>query len=191
MGTMHTKSSPSSVRFKPSHSRWWRMRERYLARLKRAGWESIGEGAYSNVMAHEDHPDMVIKVGRPEHAERDGYPHYITWAAEQHSLPAEVTRHFPKVTKIHHTASFYVAHLERLRVCDMDDPGSLSAIRELQPDSTLREAVDLVEYTFTLNFHMDMWANNFMRRADGTVVITDPLADKRSFFEHAEVPCLS
>jgi len=166
----------------------WRDGEHFIAHLLKRGFEKIGAGCYSTVLAKPG-SDRVVKVSR----QIDNWLDYVVWAAKRgHAGKFAPVVHSYRVVQGKHD-KFYVAVVERLKQTlssvefshretyrayeklrrYMDGGNENAGIdADLVLPGGLRFAMD-----FKRNFRgrFDLHANNWMVRKDGSVVCTDPL----------------
>lgn len=156
----------------------------YEKRLVQHGFERLGFGMYSTVLAKPG-SDRCIKVAR-----WDGWPSYIVWAME-HGYSGTYA---PTVYHFKDHGDFYVAVMERL-VCTVADcphksevwyyyrmtKGIISPWRRDGETIFLHDAPDLVEFCQKLRHDLnpdDLHDRNFMMRKDGQLVLIDPLSNE-------------
>ena len=163
--------------------------------LNKLGWTKAGAGAYSSVYKNPN-KSFVLKINkRPD----KGYEEYVNVIKRYRN------KHFPrisdmKVMKIGKD-NYYVYLIEKLKAlprsdliafdikdaidalygCDYKDMGeSLLEYFDKMPlfrrNPDLIRAVYIVANNIGYNFDIDIHGGNIMKRADGTIVITDPYA---------------
>lgn len=152
-------------------------------RLKERGYNSLGEGRYSEVFA-KPHSRVCIKVCE----DPDGWPEYILWAAKNGFMGGLS----PKVYsfRVMRGGVYYVASMERLYKLDTNEHldayehfsvilqrGRVSvhtnSYKEVLPD--IKRFLDKWHDAFD-GYHLDIHDGNVMYRADGTLVLTDPFS---------------
>lgn len=156
-----------------------RAHDRYVALLHRKGYERLGSGGYGTAYRHPDRPHTVIKVGHAGLRSRDGYLDYLNWLRDA-GVPEVLRKHFPTVQRLHVNRQFYVVELESL-LENSEEEGNRISSRDvwlMEEGNLLREATGLIADTFRDSHCVDMHSGNFMHREDGTIVITDPLAER-------------
>lgn len=184
-------------RFRPKEARrfeGWQDYYHFIRCLERRGFERLGSGVYSRVYAKPG-SSRVIKVS----TEMDGWLQYICWAGERGYLGRQAPMvHSLKVIQGRGGGVFYVAVMERL-ACTIRRAHRVNyaaALREhgavIRGERTLREDCEIREHSpewadFVADFkdHFFGWQKdchdeNFMARFDGSLVLTDPIADPDS-----------
>lgn len=153
----------------------------YMDRLVMRGFEVIGKGLYSRVLAKPG-SDRVIKIGRG-----DDWPRFIMLAMTKRHTGS----HAPLVysLKFHH--HFYVAVMERL-LCTMQDVEfnssqyhhyiAVSVISGYHCNTEHQPLPPkLAKFAQLLRDHRlntDLHKGNVMLRKDGTLVVIDPSSRK-------------
>lgn len=153
-----------------------------MRQAEESGYELIGEGGFSNVLAHPDEPETVLRISnQPDN--------FLVYAAMVYtSMSASPQRHMMPIihdgkVMMDGTTIFIVDRLYPLR----GYPDDLGAIMQAFPDQAedlkalLRGLYDGIE-TFGPNPHaVDLdpgnAGHNIMQKADGTLVVSDPLGD--------------
>ena len=159
------------------------MPERLEDLFAQHGLDLLGHADTAFVFARPESPDLVVKVGVDV---ADGWPAWAVWCATQASP------HLPRIRScswVHDPAGrpvLFVGVLERLRptstakhwlrqdLAFKRDPLALAERLEAERPSIaamLRAACAAFPQG-----HWDMGAANWMERADGTLVLTDPLS---------------
>jgi hypothetical protein len=164
----------------------------FVHRLERRGYERLGDGLYSIVLAKPG-SNKVVKVARC----LDDWPRYIAWA----SMRGELGNKAPLVTSLKvmrqsepdcwgNPAHFYVAVMERLSAtltqhrAAAEGAASAEALKlyraflgcRTYPDGW-QGYMDELRRTFA---HLDLHGGNWMLRLDGSMVLTDPLSTSLS-----------
>ncbi len=144
-------------------------------RLENRGYEMLGSGMYSKVWGKPG-SSKVIKVG----ATSDSWLTYIVWAMSK----GYVSNHAPRVDsfKVNGQEGYFVAVMERLRRLNTEN---CELMRELTPNT--REITgDVLEWkTFSKDFtaqfgrYNDLHEGNWLQRANGELVLTDPLSTQQ------------
>ncbi len=161
--------------------------------LEAAGWEKLGEGYYASVYGKPDSP-YVLKIFEYD----DSYVSYLKLIEQYPNI------HFPKIKgRLRVTPKYRAVRMEKLSPTTkvnvggltVDVSGMLNAYmidkryqlnniqirnRELFDEYAadkpkLIEALDLINEELVGKYALDLNSDNIMQRADGTIVITDPL----------------
>lgn len=156
--------------------------ERYLS----LGFRKIGSGSRAYALEHPNLPNSVVKVGiydhkRPEQQEDGSWTNPIDgWLLYVEKFAKSRSKHVPKVHGVTLYGHCYVAHLERLYPLDRKEFSKRVAHDATEsPTPSIarmkRRLDDLIGEWDGTAFH-DIWGDNVMKRSDGTIVITDPIA---------------
>lgn len=148
-----------------------------------AGWFEVGAGYYAEVYGKSE-KDYVVKV-----FERDG-----AYLAFLKMIQEHPNKHFPKVKgRVWISPSYNGVRLEKLYPADPKYARMLStylinkrdgfvndallekANEYIRDKPELLAALDMIDEKLLNRFHLDLGADNVMQRADGTIVITDPI----------------
>lgn len=148
--------------------------------LYNAGYKTLGYGCFSLVVADEDDPDVVYKIGvKPE----DSGAAYAAWAR------ANPGKHVPTIYKIERYSNAYVVAMPRYfdaqnyfdaetndKLWERFDIGDWAYLNDLDvPDSfvdTLRSIWEFFHGVCRLDLHCE----NYMLDKDGNLVVTDPVS---------------
>jgi hypothetical protein len=170
----------------------WDHGEDFIVALRKRGYEELGRGCFSAVLAKKN-SRRVIKVN----FRADPWLDYVVWAAKA----GQAGKFAPKVFSyrrfnIGRGSEFYVAVMERLNgnayelahtnrprhraylaltqfMRNRDDAKGVTAERELPGAITFA----VLFRTAFQGKRFDLHEGNFMQREDGTLVCTDPLSD--------------
>lgn len=159
----------------------------FINALKKRGFEELGSGAFSTVLAKPGQ-DRVIKVTRRP----DGWIDYAKWGAETGSSFAPKVFSYKKISG--KKKDFEVAIMERLEYTFYKTPEDHAL--KILPDLIYRSesnpmaarfvetlAPGLTNYMkgvysqFGDSYHLDLHNGNYMIRKDGSFVVTDPVCD--------------
>lgn len=172
-------------------------REVIIRFLKRHGFKCLGSGAFSEVFGRSDFP-FAIKVNM----EPDDWPDFALWTLRNpspHYVDVKKIKWF-----VDEHGPYYIAVMERLEqtmreylrkndFIDCVEAQNMSKLRTMMSrDVSNRHAAELVEretehralfdaaLALKREFHarsfLDLHEWNVMLRADGTMVITDPIS---------------
>jgi len=171
--------------------RQWRDAHQFIAALERRGFKTRGAGAFSTVMAKRG-SNRVVKINRS----MDDWPSYIVWANKA-GFGGTLAPKLFSYREIEATSGgkFYVAVVERFEMTVWNFSGHEYGHPKARHQETLRiamgsryrsydaAALSPEEKRFAAAFNerfkdcnMDLHADNFMVRADGSLVCTDPLS---------------
>lgn len=149
-----------------------------------SGWFEVGAGYYAEVYGKSE-KDYVVKV-----FERDG-----AYLAFLKMIQEHPNKHFPKVKgRVWISPSYNGVRLENLYPAEPVFSRMFSAYlinkrhaefvlesllekanEYLRDKPKLLEALDMIDEKLLNRFHLDLGVDNVMQRADGTIVITDPI----------------
>lgn len=179
-------SSPDGDWRKSAFSSGWGFEDR----LEKRGWKKLGAGAFSSVWARSETSTKVLKVTRRP----DNWIEYIQWAAKEGYLGrfAPMVYSFKRVKGVKH--DFLLSVVERMdkvihsveRAHDARLTSTLFSTygysKNIMAGVFLDEmAPGLAAFTEGLHKqfgrYLDLHEGNIMVRADGSFVVTDPVAD--------------
>lgn len=147
----------------------------FAERLRRRGYVQIGHGCYGVAMAKSDR-DRIIKIS---YGNGDAWQYYIQWAVDNGYAGTLA----PAVYSIHHMNGFTVAVIERLKSI-YDVEGGYDKYAELKGALYNEELIEpwksffenLETFREGIGAGDDLHSQNFMMRANGDLVATDPLS---------------
>lgn len=153
--------------------------------VNRKGFQVLGEGYFSTVLWKKG--DRVIKVNR---GMLDGWLDYVLWSHEKGYAGKIAPKVFSWKIFNGTKGQFYVATMEKIeytsRKYGRDKPGILipTLLSHANDNPTAKEFVEklspgVTDFAKALRekFHsLDLHAGNWMYRADGSYVVTDPVS---------------
>lgn len=188
-GVQRIKQSPVGVaarsisvdsKYHPTREQAW---QRFVFELEELGFEKLGRGSYGVAFEKPGYP-WIFKVFHND----PGYLAYLNFARNHQNLPA-----VPKIKGkfIRISDDTYAVRIEKLYPVDKDEQYVLlTALRQFfntefplvyqdeldNLKNAWPEIAQVVESLFKLGkFYIDIHDENIMQRADGSLVITDPL----------------
>jgi hypothetical protein len=154
---------------------------RFIERLQKRGFEVLGSGCYSTVLAKPG-SDRVIKVNR----NTDNWIDYVQWAAKA----GYAGNYAPKVYSWKRHDSWAVAVVERMKetynykythdqalIMSLIGPAKYgSVMAKLYMEDLAPGSVEFFEQLHMRRFDGDIGGGNVMFRNDGSICVTDPCA---------------
>jgi hypothetical protein len=152
------------------------------SQLERQGYKVLGTGSRARVFWREDKPDRVIRVAIYDGAEPDASANFggaDGWLEYFKSFAGSRSKHFPKVYSVKLYAGFYEVEMERLHKAERMVWNEIQENFNGQPPRSLENFVARVEdKREEVARDVDIWEDfhngNFMARANGDIVVTDP-----------------
>jgi hypothetical protein len=158
----------------------------FIDGLKKRGFEELGNGAYSTVLAKKGSNRVIKVIRRP-----DGWIDYIHWGAKKGSPFIPKVFSYKKIKGL--KKDFEVAIVERLEYTFYKAPEdhALMILPDLMHKSDsnpmtarfmeilapgLRDFMAEVKEEFNEG-HLDLHAGNLMIRKDGSFVLSDPVCE--------------
>ncbi|NPU64583.1 hypothetical protein HL667_06195 [Bradyrhizobium sp. 83012] len=183
---------PARAAERRDHRSFWANGDEFGGRLADRGYRVIGSGAFSTVY-HKPGSDRVIKVNRRP----DNWLDYVVWAARAgHAGKLAPKVYSFRVFNEGTPDAFYVAVMERLETtvsrAECTKPDAYRAWMSMRQFIEQQDAAAGVEaelhtagaIRFGVAFRAafkrawDLHGGNFMLRADGSLVCTDPLCEE-------------
>jgi len=156
----------------------------FIARLRKRGYHQLGAGCFSTVLYKSG--DRVIKVNRSP----DAWLDYVLWASKKGYAGGLA----PKVFSYKKIGNFYVAVMEKIDYCahkveSTQDAWMYPQLLTYAAMWKNNKAADLLDicipgakrFTYDLRdeftgHRLDLHNENIMFRADGSMVIVDPVS---------------
>ena len=156
-----------------------------LSMLADAGFVFVGSGCFGMVVRHDTCPEVVFKISARLN---DAYGAYALYARDCAGNP-----HLPVIYDIQTGHGCMVVALEELHKVhwygdlisvqyEINSAAQAGGEGEMMPDSWHPTAQDAIECAYEIGCYfngvasIDIHGDNVMQRADGTLVITDPVS---------------
>lgn len=157
-----------------------------LDRYLEFGFKELSRGSRAIVLTHPQLPTSVVRIayydGNFPDPDEGREPH-DGWLTYFWNFGRSKSKHLPKIYAVALYANCYVVHLEKLEKCshqEFEDTGlnavwnrgrSLTCITIRSLRNFYKRVRDATEH---LRVDADFHSGNFMKRSDGTLVMTDP-----------------
>lgn len=140
-------------------------------------WRFVGQGYFATVYGHNSHPNVVIRVSSC-HDQWHQYSEFSRISKSVHALKIFETKKISESMKAAVIEKLEPLSISERRVIEKHthyDPHSFIVSR-LLPVSMKEYIKELHQSLSTLGCCYDLHPGNIMKRKDGTLVVTDPIA---------------